>query len=94
MTTWQHRSLAAVGGVTIDPVRSDGLRMRRFYVQPEYRRQGIGRFLARALMDHALSFDRPLFVHAGTAVAPVFWEALGFRKHDEDGHTHRFIHSE
>lgn len=91
MAAWQNDILAALGGVTIDPVHEEALRMRRFYVHPDHRRQGIGRVLAEALLNHALTFQRPLFVHAGTAVAPAFWEAMGFRKHEQDGHTHQFI---
>lgn len=90
MAGCQGDMLVAIGGVTIDPAHQDALRMRRFYVHPDYRRQGIGRILAKTLLDHALSFHRPLFVHAGTAVAPVFWESLGFSKHEQDGHTHQF----
>ncbi|MCM2290792.1 GNAT family N-acetyltransferase [Allorhizobium sp. BGMRC 0089] len=87
---WQADHLAAIGGVTHDPVLSDALRMRRFYVHRDYRRQGVGRTLARSLLDHALSFHRPLFVHAGTADAASFWEAMGFSRHEQDGHTHHF----
>jgi GNAT superfamily N-acetyltransferase len=91
MGVWHDGILAAIGGVTIDPAHAEALRMRRFYVRPDFRRQGIGRLLAQDLLHHALSSHRPVFVHAGTAVAPMFWEALGFSKHEQDGHTHQFL---
>src|SRR5262249_31845346 len=43
--------LCGIGGLTIEPVVPDALRMRRFYVRPAYRRSGIGRMLAIALLE-------------------------------------------
>ena len=37
--------LAGIGGLTLDPVVSGALRMRRFYVRPSFRKHGIGRKL-------------------------------------------------
>jgi GNAT superfamily N-acetyltransferase len=47
--------LAGIGGLTIEPVVPDALRMRRFYVRLAYRRSGIGRKLATALLERARS---------------------------------------
>jgi len=80
--------LAGIGGLTLDPVVPGALRMRRFYVHPAFRRHGIGRGLAVALLQLPGTAGRSLTVNAGTAEAPVFWEALGFVAERRHGHTH------
>ena len=82
-----HCVLAGIGGLTIDPVVPDALRMRRFYVRPAYRRSGMGRELATALLEWARSFSRLVTVNAGPASA-AFWESLGFAPDARDRHTH------
>ena len=82
-----HCVLAGIGGLTIDPVVPDALRMRRFYVRPAYRRSGIGRELATALLEWARSFSRLVTVNAAPA-STLFWESLGFTRDARDGHTH------
>lgn len=80
--------LAGVGGLTLDPTVPDALRMRRFYVHPAFRRQGIGQKLAMALLERPGTAGRSVTVNAGTALASVFWEALGFVADPCNGHTH------
>ncbi len=80
--------LAGVGGLTLDPVAPSALRMRRFYVHPAFRRCGIGRALARALLERPGTAGRRVTVNAGIAGAPMFWEALGFVADRCEGHTH------
>jgi GNAT superfamily N-acetyltransferase len=79
--------LAGIGGLTIEPVVPDALRMRRFYVRLAYRRTGIGRKLAIALLERARSASGLVTVNAAPASAP-FWESLGFAPDVRDGHTH------
>jgi GNAT superfamily N-acetyltransferase len=79
--------LAALGGLTIDPAIPEALRMRRFYVGKRFRRRGIGRRLAAALLEPAAEADRPVTVNAAAGSAP-FWTALGFIPDQRDGHTH------
>jgi GNAT superfamily N-acetyltransferase len=79
--------LAGIGGLTIEPVVPDALRMRRFYVRLAYRRCGIGRRLATSLLERAWSASRLVTVNAAPASA-VFWESLGFAPDLRDGHTH------
>ena len=71
--------LAGVGGLTIEPVVPDALRMRRFYVRPPYRRSGIGRELAAVLLERAASSTGLVTVNA-SPVSAAFWESLGFRR--------------
>jgi GNAT superfamily N-acetyltransferase len=79
--------LAGIGGLTIEPVVRHALRMRRFYVRPAYRRSGIGRMLATALLERAQRTSRLVTVNAGPGSA-AFWESLGFAPDARDGHTH------
>jgi GNAT superfamily N-acetyltransferase len=79
--------LAGIGGLTIEPVVPDALRMRRFYVRLAYRRSGVGRKLVTALLERAVSAGRLVTVNAAPASA-AFWESLGFAPDARDGHTH------
>jgi GNAT superfamily N-acetyltransferase len=63
------------------------MRMRRFYVRPEFRRGGIGRTLALTLRDRALARGRSITLNASRE-SVAFWEALGFIPDTRDGHTH------
>ena len=47
--------LVGMGAMSLDPVLEDALRMRRFYVARPYRRRGVGRLLAKALLDRPRS---------------------------------------
>ena len=60
---------------------------RRFYGRPAYRRSGMGRELATALLEWARSFSRLVTVNAAPA-STLFWESLGFAPDARDGHTH------
>jgi len=87
LAAYSNGVLAGIGGLTIDPVVPDALRMRRFYVRAGYRRSGIGRALATALLEHPRSAGRLVTVNAATGSTP-FWESLGFAPDRRDGHTH------
>ena len=82
--------LAAIGGLTRDFIDASRLRMRRFYVRPEDRRQGLGRRLATALLQEGLSAGFTLVLHAGDARAAAFWEHLGFVATGAKNPTHIF----
>jgi GNAT superfamily N-acetyltransferase len=77
LAAYADDELAAVGGLTIDPALPGTLRMRRFYVREQFRRCGIGRRLAKALLERAAAAGRPVTVNAGQGSAP-FWQSLGF----------------
>ena len=74
--------------MTVDPTCSRALRLRRFYVRPVFRRLGVGRCLALALVDPARLLTDRLVLNAETDLATRFWEALGFVAERCDGHTH------
>jgi GNAT superfamily N-acetyltransferase len=84
---WVDADLAGIGGLTIDPVLPDALRMRRFYVAKSSRRTGIGRAIAKNLLAQPRASDRPVTVNAA-AGSESFWESLGFVRDPADGHTH------
>jgi GNAT superfamily N-acetyltransferase len=81
--------LAGIGGLTIEPVLPGALRMRRFYIRPLFRRAGVGRSLATALLERARPTGLLVTVNAASASAS-FWEALGFAPDMRDGHTHLY----
>ena len=85
--------VAGIGGVTIEPVLPNALRMRRFYVRAPLRRCGIGRKLASALLDRAQRTGRRITVNAAPG-STRFWESLGFKPDRRDGHTHILDRSE
>ena len=80
--------LAGMGGMNIDPFVYGALRMRRFYVRPAYRRKGVARAIANALLDRPEIEGRTITLSAPQAEAARFWEALGFVRDNADGHTH------
>jgi GNAT superfamily N-acetyltransferase len=79
--------LAGIGGITIEPVVPNCLRMRRFYVRPSFRREGIGRQLATELLGRALRSGRSITVNAADG-SVRFWESLSFRPDARSGFTH------
>jgi GNAT superfamily N-acetyltransferase len=89
---WVDADLAGIGGLTIDPVLPDALRMRRFYVAKSSRRTGIGRAIAEKLLAHPRASDRAVTVNAA-AGSEAFWESLGFVPDPRDGHTHVLPHT-
>jgi GNAT superfamily N-acetyltransferase len=87
LAAWVDANLAGIGGLTIDPVLPDALRMRRFYVAKSSRRIGIGRAIAKNLLAQPRASDRAVTVNAA-AGSESFWESLGFVRDPTDGHTH------
>jgi GNAT superfamily N-acetyltransferase len=87
LAAWSGADLAGIGGLTIDPVEPGTLRMRRFYVSGSFRRSGIGKAIAEALLGHASGLSRRVTVNAAAGSEP-FWEALGFVSDPRNGHTH------
>lgn len=88
LVAYRDGALAGIGGITIDPFLPGALRMRRFYVRLPFRRCGIARQLATALIGRAARDGRPITVNAPTGGASLFWQSLGFASDHQDSHTH------
>jgi GNAT superfamily N-acetyltransferase len=82
-------NLAGIGGLTQEAATLGALRMRRFYVRAPYRRFGIGRTLATALLA-GREAGQPITANAALG-SETFWKALGFQPDRHDGHTHILI---
>lgn len=80
--------LTGIGGITRDTADPEALRMRRFYVYPPHRRRGVGRAMARFLLERPEVAGRAVTLNAPYAEAARFWQALGFIPDARDGHTH------
>jgi GNAT superfamily N-acetyltransferase len=85
-------SLAGIGGLTSEAAVPGAFRMRRFYVRPPFRRQGIGGKLALVLIERAFRIGRFVTVNAGNVDGAAFWETLGFAPNLRDGYTHTLHH--
>lgn len=80
--------LAGIGGMTVDPDTPSAMRMRRFYIRPPYRRHGLGRELATAILGRALPSGTIVTVNNDNAEAAAFWQAIGFQFDPKPGFTH------
>lgn len=87
---WVDGDLAGVGGVTVQTgLAEPAMRMRRLYVRPAFRRAGVARALAGAMMQQGIQTAPLLVLNAAASdAAPPFWEAMGFEQADWPGITH------
>lgn len=82
------QDVAGIGGVTEDFIDASWLRMRRFYVRPNFRRQGVGKAIAEYLLGRALRLNRQIVLHTETSEGAAFWQAMGFIQIDREKTTH------
>lgn len=82
--------LAGVGGVTLESSLDEpAMRLRRLYVRPVFRRAGVARALAGAMMQQGFQTAPLLTVNAAASPAAApFWAAMGFERVDWPGITH------
>jgi GNAT superfamily N-acetyltransferase len=68
--------LIGVGGIN----RQDELtgRLRRFYILPSFRRQGLGRRLLTHILNHAAGHFRSVVLRTKTETADLFYRGCGF----------------
>ncbi|CAN5537782.1 GNAT family N-acetyltransferase [soil metagenome] len=82
--------LAGTGGLSVEPAASEpARRVRRFYIRPAFRRQGVARTLASALVQEA--HDQVDLLTCNAAASPAaapFWEAQGFSPDTSGPWTH------
>ena len=74
--------LVAIGGLNKD-LFSNGQyigRLRRFYVDKEYRRNGIGSLLVKKIIEEAKRYYKILVLHTDTEQADKFYSSIGFTK--------------
>jgi GNAT superfamily N-acetyltransferase len=78
--TTESGEVIGVGGITICPTRPECRRVRRFYIAPQWRRRGVATALANKCIERAKSAGvSTVTCHAAaSAMAPIFWESLGF----------------
>jgi GNAT superfamily N-acetyltransferase len=76
--------LVGIGGMTEEPepAPEPAIRMRRLYVAPSARREGVARALVSALLQEAWDQVDLVTVHAGSNDASRFWETQGFSEMD------------
>jgi GNAT superfamily N-acetyltransferase len=79
-----------VGGITICPTFTEGRRVRRFYIAPHWRRRGVATALANECIERAKSAGvSTVTCHAAaSAMAPRFWESIGFEPVRDSEITH------
>jgi GNAT superfamily N-acetyltransferase len=81
--------LAGIGGLSVETAASEpARRVRRVYVRPAFRRQGVAHTLASALVQEALDQVDLLTCNAASPAAAPFWEAQGFSPDDTGPWTH------
>jgi GNAT superfamily N-acetyltransferase len=83
-------TLAGVGGMSVETGAAEpARRLRRFYVSPRFRRQGVATALASALVHEGLDSVDLLTVNAAASpAAGPFWEAQGFAADTSGPWTH------
>lgn len=84
------RTVIAVCGLNLEQETAFGKagRVRRLYVLPRYRREGLARSLVEAIAGFARAHHQVLTVNAGTPAARAFYEQMGFRPVSHPGITH------
>lgn len=82
--------LCGIGGLNVDPYLEDPSvgRIRHVYVEPQRRREGVGRVLIDFLVDRAMDhFDR-VRLRSVQWPGPDFYGSLGFTETHEAEATH------
>jgi GNAT superfamily N-acetyltransferase len=80
VAVYADERLIAVGGVHPDPYLKQATigRVRHVYVLPQHRREGVGRLLMVALIEHARTQFEILTLRTPTTHGDAFYTALGF----------------
>ena len=81
-------NLVGIGGLNRQTEATG--RLRRFYILPAYRRQGLGRRLLCHVLTHAADHFRCVVLRTDTPAADRFYQACGFARAADSGNaTHR-----
>lgn len=80
--------VVALCGLNIEPTNGRYGRIRRLYVLPEYRNQGIGTQLVRYLIAYAGHNFKGVVVNIGKLSIDNFYKLMGFRSVINSSFTH------
>ena len=77
-----QETLTGIGGLNIDPYAKNGRvgRVRRLYIHPEYRGNGVGKLLMSTIEQHAHCTFTELHLRTDTRAGALFYERLGYRR--------------
>lgn len=85
----EDTTLIAVGGLNEDPSGRSGVgRIRRVYVRPGWRSQGIGQMLVETLVERARPSFTSLELRTDNPAAARLYERIGFKKRAAQNATH------
>jgi GNAT superfamily N-acetyltransferase len=90
LAAWRGTRLVGLGGLNVDPWAGPHVgRVRRLFVHPDQRREGLGGRLLRAIGDaaDAHGFDE-LRLRTNTERGAAFFESQGFERIDDPEATH------
>ncbi len=86
---WRGGELVAIGGLSRDPLgNAQTGRLRRLYVDPAVRRQGIGEALVRGLLARAAQNFKKVRLFTDTEAGAAFYVRCGFRPVQSDSASH------
>ncbi len=83
----------AICGLNVEQGNNSFARIRRLYVLPTYRNQGIGSKLVEHLINHAVDYFTGVTVNLGNLPVENFYYRLGFKKTKADynySHFYKF----
>lgn len=85
--------IVAIGGLNKDPFSNEQYigRLRRFYVDKEYRRNGVGSLLVKKIIEEAKRYYKILVLHTDTEQADKFYSSIGFTKGNLYPHSSHFM---
>jgi GNAT superfamily N-acetyltransferase len=75
-------------GLNIEPTNIQYGRIRRLYVLPAYRNQGIGTEPVNHLITYAKHYFEGVVVNIGDLPISYFYESIGFNSIDNPSYTH------
>lgn len=88
-----NHQILGVGGVNREtaPHLPTSGRIRRVYLHPNLRGQGIGKELIQKILEHSKSHFTQLCCNVGPKESYTFYEKLGFQPVDQKGITHLYL---
>lgn len=91
---YHSNELIGICGLNQDPFLNDEhiSRLRRVYVSPNYRRQGVGRMLVEYIITHARQHFKIMVLRTLSEEGRFFYHSLGFTADQQTEHyTHTLL---